>query len=154
NRHSARRIARPDAAYIRLPSEKHTRAQPRATTMTDPTPPGGTLDSIIAADLVAEGFEDATTDGRGGFGIRLRCLHALLDRPVAVKVLTTDPGPDNLQRFLREQRAMGRLSGHPNIVNIHDCGTTRGGRPYIVMQYHPQGSLESRIQRLGPIDWR
>jgi serine/threonine-protein kinase PknK len=35
----------------------------------------------------------------------------MLDRAVAVKVLITDLDPDNLDRFMREQRAMGRLSG-------------------------------------------
>jgi ATP/maltotriose-dependent transcriptional regulator MalT len=113
-----------------------------------------TPDATLAADLEAEGFEEAAIVGRGGFGVVLRCLQRSLDRPVAVKVLTTELNPDNLERFLREQRAMGRLSGHPNIVNIHHYGTTRGGRPYIVMQYHPQGSLESRIQKTAPLDWR
>ncbi|WAM19429.1 protein kinase (plasmid) [Rhodococcus sp. JS3073] len=112
------------------------------------------FDTVLAADLEAAGFENATTVGRGGFGVVLRCLQRSLDRTVAVKVLTADLNPDNFERFLREQRAMGRLSGHPNIVNIHHYGTTRGGRPYIVMQYHPLGSLESRIRQLGPIDWR
>ena len=49
---------------------------------------------------------------------------AILDRIVAVKVLIADLDPDNLERFLREQRAMGRLSGHPNIVNILQVGAT------------------------------
>jgi serine/threonine-protein kinase PknK len=124
--------------------------------MSDPESPDGlsALDSMLVAELEAEGFENATPVGRGGFGIVLRCLQRSLDRAVAVKVLISDLYPDNLDRFLREQRAMGRLSGHPNIVNIHHYGTTRSGKPYIVMQYHPQGSLESRIQKVGPLDWR
>ena len=48
---------------------------------------------------------------------------------------------------------MGRLSGHPNIVNILQVGTTVSGRPYIVMQFHRQGSLDSRIRRGGPLGW-
>ena len=53
-----------------------------------------------------------------------RCEQPALDRTVAVKVLTAHLDPDNLERFLREQRAMGRLSGHPHIVTMMQVGTT------------------------------
>ncbi|MBV6756894.1 serine/threonine-protein kinase [Rhodococcus opacus] len=111
-------------------------------------------DSVIAAELAAEGYENVTVIGRGGFGVVFRGFQRALERTVAVKVLTADLHATNVERFLREQRAMGRLSGHPNIVNIFHFGTTGSGRPYIVMQYHPQGSLESRIRRRGPLAWR
>ncbi len=42
-----------------------------------------------------------------------RCSQPELDRTVAVKVLTADVEPDNVERFVREQVAMGKLSGHP-----------------------------------------
>ena len=42
---------------------------------------------------------------------------------------------------------MGRLTGHPNIVNILQVGATDSGLPYIVMPYHPQDSLDARIRR-------
>jgi serine/threonine-protein kinase PknK len=103
--------------------------------------------------LGAAGFLNAEEIGRGGFGAVFRCEQPELDRTVAVKVLTAHLDPDNLERFLREQRAMGRLSGHPHIVTIMQVGTTGSGRPYIVMQYHPKGSLHERIQRRGTLDW-
>src|SRR5574340_1795616 len=87
----------------------------------------------IAVELAAAGFEDAREIGRGGFGIVYRARQAALDRTVAIKVLTSHLDPDNLERFLREQRAMGALSGHPNIVNVLQVGTTASGRPYIVI---------------------
>ncbi len=105
-------------------------------------------------ELHADGFEDAQEIGRGGFGIVYRCVQPSLDRTVAVKVLTSDLDPDNLERFLREQRAMGRLSGHPNIVTILQVGTTGSGHPYLVMQLHSRGSLESLIRSEGPLDWQ
>ncbi|GAF45555.1 protein kinase domain-containing protein [Rhodococcus wratislaviensis] len=106
-----------------------------------------------AAELAANGFEDVHQIGRGGFGIVYRCRQPSLDRTVAVKVLTSDLNSEDLARFFREQRAMGRLSGHPNIVNIFDVGAVASGRPFIVMQYHPKDSLEARIQRDGPLGW-
>ena len=107
----------------------------------------------VPAELGAAGFLNAEEIGRGGFGAVFRCEQPALDRTVAVKVLTAHLDPDNLERFVREQRAMGRLSGHPHIVTMMQVGTTVSGRPYIVMQYHPKGSLHERIQRRGTLDW-
>ncbi|RYF38563.1 MAG: hypothetical protein EOO27_50610, partial [Comamonadaceae bacterium] len=78
----------------------------------------------VAAELEAAGFGDAEEIGRGGFGVVYRCTQPDLDRTVAVKVLTTDLGEEDRARFFREQRAMGRLSGHPNIVNVLQVGAT------------------------------
>ncbi|QZS52689.1 protein kinase domain-containing protein [Rhodococcus opacus] len=105
----------------------------------------------VAADLSAAGFEDAREIGRGGFGVVYRCNQAALDRTVAVKVLTADLDEQNQDRFLREQRAAGRLTGHPNVVNVLHVGVTDNGRPYIVMPYHAQDSLDARIRNRGPL---
>jgi Protein kinase domain len=72
--------------------------------------------SAVIAELSAAGFAGPDEIGRGGFGIVFRCHQTALDRIVAVKVLTTELDEDR-KRFLREQRAMGRLTGHPNIAN-------------------------------------
>ena len=108
----------------------------------------------IPAELVAAGFEEPEEIGRGGFGIVYRCVQRALDRTVAVKVLTADLEPDNLERFFREQVVMGKLSGHPHIVSMFQVGATATGRPYLVMQYHSHGSLGAKIQRSGPLGWR
>ncbi|ABH00705.1 protein kinase/ transcriptional regulator, LuxR family (plasmid) [Rhodococcus jostii RHA1] len=105
----------------------------------------------ITAELAADGFEDAQEIGRGGFGVVYRCTQAALDRTVAIKVLTADLDEQNRERFLREQRAAGRLTGHPNVVNVLHVGVTDTGRPYIVMPYHAQNSLDARIRRHGPL---
>src|ERR1700746_1810653 len=104
----------------------------------------------VGTELSAAGFDDADEIGRGGFGIVYRCCQAGLDRVVAVKVLTAELD-QNRERFLREQRAMGRLTGHPNIVGVLQVGETESGYPYLVMQCHRQGALEARIRRLGPL---
>ncbi|HEY2503794.1 MAG TPA: protein kinase [Mycobacterium sp.] len=108
----------------------------------------------IPAELHDAGFEEVAEIGRGGFGVVYRCTQPMLDRSVAVKVLTADLDQENLDRFLREQHAMGRLSGHPNIVTILQVGTTTRGRPFIVMPYHAKNSLEALIRLHGPLDWQ
>nr|GLK33456.1 hypothetical protein GCM10017611_02980 [Rhodococcus wratislaviensis] len=98
-----------------------------------------------AAELAGTGFDDAREIGRGGFGVVYR-TQTDLDRTVAVKVLDVELDDENRARFFREQRAMGRLTGHPNIVNILQVGATDSGLPYIAMPYHPQDSLDARVR--------
>jgi serine/threonine-protein kinase PknK len=110
--------------------------------------------SGIIAELEAEGYHDAEAVGRGGFGVVYRCNEPSLDRVVAVKVLSSDPDDVDVEHFNREQRAMGRVSGHPNIVPVLHCGLTFAGRPYIVMQYHRRDTLGAWIRGHGPLGVR
>ncbi|WP_280436229.1 protein kinase domain-containing protein [Nocardia carnea] len=105
----------------------------------------------VAAELAAAGFTAATEIGRGGFGVVYRCTQQALDRTVAVKILTGEADEENQARFVREQRAMGRLTGHPNIVPVLETGVTDGGRLYLVTPYYASGSLDNRIRRFGPL---
>ena len=105
----------------------------------------------IVAELEAEGFHDAEPIGRGGFGVVYRCRQPSLDRVVAVKVLSADQEDAELAHFDREQRAMGRVSGHPNIVPVLHSGQTFTGRPFIVMPYHQRDSLGAWVKRHGPL---
>lgn len=109
--------------------------------------------SDVALELFAAGFDEAVEIGRGGFGVVYRCIQEDLDRMVAVKVLIEDLDREGAARFMREQRAMGRMSGHPNIVDLYQVGVTRGGRPFLVMPYHSHGSLDARIRGDGPLSW-
>ncbi|WSF98840.1 protein kinase [Nocardia vinacea] len=62
--------------------------------------------------------------GRGGFGVVFEGVERSLDRHVAVKVLTSEVSDEERARFLREQQALGRLSGHPHIRPTDDWLTT------------------------------
>ena len=102
----------------------------------------------LVADLAAAGFADGHEIGRGGFGVVYRCLQVRLDRVVAVKVLTEELD-DNRARFVREQHAMGRLTGHPNIVAVLQVGETEGGHPFLVMPYYQNGCIHDQIRQSG-----
>ncbi|MFC9994740.1 protein kinase [Nocardia sp. NPDC127526] len=107
----------------------------------------------ITDELEAMGLGEAEEIGRGGFGIVFRCAQRALDRIVAVKVLSSEIDEESRERFLREEQAMGRLSGHPNIVDILQVDVTPTGRPFIVMQYATHGSLERLVRENGPLTW-
>lgn len=114
-----------------------------------PTPSTGE----IAAELTAAGFAHPREIGRGGFGVVYRCFQTSLGRSVAVKVLSSDIDPVNRERFVREGYAMGRLSGHPNIMHVLQVGVTASNRLYIVMPYYAADSLALRLRQDGPIQW-
>jgi len=81
--------------------------------------------------------------GRGGMGVVYRAHDTLLDRPVAVKVVSgSDLGTEGRARLLREARAAARLN-HPNIVSVHDAGEADGVL-FIVMELVEGESLFSR----------
>ncbi|MFI9505687.1 protein kinase [Nocardia sp. NPDC052566] len=107
----------------------------------------------ITDELEAMGLSDAVEIGRGGFGVVYRCLQLALERVVAVKVLSSEIDQESRERFLREEQAMGRLSGHPNIVDILQVDVTASGMPLIVMPYCNRGSLERLIAEHGPLTW-
>lgn len=107
----------------------------------------------IADELEAMGLSGAVEIGRGGFGVVYRCVQTALDRVVAVKVLPSEIDQESRERFLREEQAMGRLSGHPNIVDILQVDVTPTGMPLIVMPYCTHGSLEKLIREQGPLTW-
>jgi serine/threonine-protein kinase/serine/threonine-protein kinase PknK len=139
--------------YIRgTAARKRTPWNQTVTAGPDATQRGPALG--IVAELEAEGYHDAEPVGRGGFGVVYRCNEPALDRIVAVKVLSSDQDDVDLEQFAREQRAMGRVSGHPNIVPVLHSGLTFTGRPYIVMQHHRRNTLAAWMQDNGPFGLR
>jgi adenylate cyclase len=85
--------------------------------------------------------------GRGGMGVVYRARDTMLDREVAVKVLS-GPAPsagegtalttEGRARLLREAQAVAQLN-HPNVVSVYDAGEAEvpdsvGTVPFIVME--------------------
>jgi serine/threonine protein kinase len=91
--------------------------------------------------------------GGGGMGTVYRATHLLIDRPVAVKVLSQRFVDDETvqQRFRREARAAGRMQ-HPNAVTVNDFGATNDGYLYIVMELLEGLTLRDLLAREGPLD--
>lgn len=97
------------------------------------------------------GYEIVEMLGMGGFGTVYRARQLAVRREVALKidnrVLATDR---DRRRFLREVTAAGRLSGHPHVVAVYDAGVLADGRPYMVLELCPHGSLGDRLHDRGP----
>jgi ABC-type oligopeptide transport system substrate-binding subunit/predicted Ser/Thr protein kinase len=71
--------------------------------------------------------------GQGGMGVVYRAHDTLLDRPVAVKVVSkASLGTEGRARLMHEAKAAAQLN-HPNIIAIYDAGQSEG-LPFIVME--------------------
>jgi ABC-type oligopeptide transport system substrate-binding subunit/predicted Ser/Thr protein kinase len=105
----------------------------------------------MPAELLNNRYRLEAEIGRGGMGSVYRAHDTLLDRSVAVKVLTeADVGSPGRQRLLREAKAAARLN-HPNIVSVYDAGTS-DGVGFVVMEYVEGTSLHKlRPQGIGEI---
>jgi eukaryotic-like serine/threonine-protein kinase len=73
--------------------------------------------------------------GKGAMGIVYQAHDPQIDRRVALKVLRPErvTSEDFAQRFLKEARAIGRLS-HPHIVTVYDVGNDHE-TVYIAMEF-------------------
>jgi eukaryotic-like serine/threonine-protein kinase len=98
-------------------------------------------------------YEILAPIGSGGMGDVYRARDTRLEREVAIKVL-----PDRFfrdvearMRFDREAKAVAALS-HPNILSIHDYGTT-DQLTYSVTELLEGQTLRQRL-REGPMSWR
>lgn len=98
------------------------------------------------------GYELVEVLGQGGFATVYRARQLAVGREVAVKVDSRLlSGARDRQRFMREVTAAGQLSGHPHVVALHDAGVLPDGRPFMVLELCPNGSLADRLRSGGPL---
>src|SRR5882757_7553517 len=104
-----------------------------------------------ATRVFANRYELGEEIGRGGMAEVYLAHDRLLDRNVAVKVLSDGfaSDPTNFERFRREAQSAAGLN-HPNIVAVYDWGEDDDA-PFIVMEYVPGQTLRDLIQSYGQL---
>src|SRR5262245_41565783 len=92
--------------------------------------------------------------GSGGYGIVFKAFDTELNRPVAVKILAPHLAGSGAarQRFAREARAAAAVV-HEHVVAIHNVESD-GAAPFLVMQFVAGESLQTRLDRQGPLALR
>jgi serine/threonine-protein kinase len=97
-------------------------------------------------------YEVVRMIGEGGMGRVFLARDTMLDRQVALKVLSS-PSPDGeaVARFEREAKALAALD-HPNILSIHEFGRI-GAMPYVVMELLDGRNLRDVLDE-GPMPHR
>jgi len=98
------------------------------------------------------GYQLIERIGSGSMGTVYKATQLSLQRTVAIKILSPHLArdPAYVERFLREARAVARLS-HPNVISGIDVGEAEGVR-YFVMEYASGLTVQRLIDRGGPMD--
>lgn len=86
--------------------------------------------------------------GKGGFGLVYLAQDEQLNRPVAVKVphARLISKPEDAEAYLAEARTVANLD-HPNIVPVHDAGSTDDCPCYVVSKYVEGTDLATKIKQ-------
>jgi serine/threonine protein kinase len=89
--------------------------------------------------------------GRGGMGVIYLAEHRVMDKPVALKVISASvlDNPTAVARFLSEVRAAGKLD-HPNIARAYDADRA-GELHFLVMEFVEGVSLAQVLEKRGPL---
>jgi hypothetical protein len=89
--------------------------------------------------------------GSGGMGVVLKAHDSELNRPIAIKLLAAHLAHVGAarERFAREARAAAAVV-HEHVVAIYNVETD-GDTPFLVMQYVPGRSLQTRVEEEGPL---
>ena len=78
--------------------------------------------SIAQGAIIQERYQLLRELGQGGMGIVYEATDLLLERNVAVKILSkTDSTGDQRQLLLSEAKAAAKLN-HPHVVSVYDAG--------------------------------
>ncbi len=105
---------------------------------------------MLKEEVVAERFMVEVAIASGGMGSVYRARDLETGRLVALKLLRGEIQPETVVRFEREATVLSRLS-HPNIVEYVHRGVTKGGDPYIAMEWLEGEDLAETLRR-GPLD--
>jgi serine/threonine protein kinase/cytoskeletal protein RodZ len=91
--------------------------------------------------------------GQGGMGSVFLAWHTMMNRAVALKIISRELGQDPaaLERFFTEARAVAALD-HPNIVHAYDVAN-ESDRYFMVMEYVEGRDLQRMVEKQGPLEF-
>src|SRR5262245_39934885 len=78
--------------------------------------------------------------GKGGMGEVYRARDTKLDRPVAIKFLSTELADSSARRRFQREAQMASFLNHPHILTVHDVGEFEG-QQYLVTEFVDGGTL-------------
>jgi len=144
----ARTEPAPPPNKIRALSAAQTPTQVGETLRREPVP--SEYDRLVGETLDGRYYVQRKI-GEGGMGVVFAAKHAVIERPLAIKVLKREVMRDTatIKRFVQEAKAASRI-GHPNIVDVTDFGTTPDGMTYSVMEYVDGKTLSVAIKEGAP----
>lgn len=115
---------------------------------------GVPVDPLIGL-TVSDRYRIEERIGVGGMGTVYRAQHVRFGQDVAIKVLHERyTGDEKLaRRFEKEALTYGQVS-HPNLVGLHDFGTTPDGMFFMALDYCPGQPLSTLLRQRRTFAWR
>jgi tetratricopeptide (TPR) repeat protein len=90
--------------------------------------------------------------GAGGMGEVYRAVDTRLNRPVAIKFLSSELATSSARRRFQQEAKMASALNHPHILTVHEAGEF-DGRQYLVTELVDGGTLKAWAQAEGR-PWR
>jgi serine/threonine-protein kinase len=102
--------------------------------------------------VVADRYRILKKLGEGGMGVVYLAEHIIIEKRVALKILSEDFArkADLVQRFMQEAKAASKI-GHENIVDITDFGETPSGSVFFAMEFLDGSDLAGHVRKGGPM---
>ncbi len=109
--------------------------------------------SLQPGDVLGGRWRVGVRLGTGDVAVVHRAFDTLLERPVAVKVLSAELARDArlAQLFHDEGRAMSRVGGHPNVLHVYDTPWDMAWGPFLVLQAVEGLSLDAALPGPFPL---
>jgi serine/threonine protein kinase len=100
----------------------------------------------LLGNTLNEKYEIERVIGQGGMGVVYQARHLLIEKKMAVKVMSQEIAakPEIVKRFYNEAKTAANI-GHDHIIEITDMGIY-GKSPYIVMEYLEGTSLTDYME--------
>ena len=100
---------------------------------------------LVPGNIIAQRYKIIQQIGSGGMGAVFKVEHTTLHKTMALKLMHAHRKNQNdVSRFQREAKAASGLN-HPNLVAVHDFGSTESGDLFIAMDFIEGKSLSQEI---------
>ena len=87
--------------------------------------------------------------GEGGMGVVYRATDLSLNRPIAIKFLSSEVVDEAHRRRFQQEAQTASSLNHPHILTVHEAGVFEG-QQYIVTEFVDGGTLRDWLRREQP----
>jgi serine/threonine-protein kinase len=121
--------------------------------MMTPESPASDVDPLLGR-IISQRYRVLRKLGEGGMGAVYLTEHILIEKKVALKVLSPELASrkELVARFLQEAKSASRIN-HENVIDIIDFDQSSDGLAFIAMEFLNGADLGQTVAKDGPMAW-